>query len=145
MSQGLMSASEIGFPSPGVSAKAMPEPSITRAPAQSTLRINMFDLPFTVDTPAREAVVVLVRECQRALDRRLGFAAGGDEFGAQRLRVARLVPGAALQDDRLAVPLPGHAEAGEGLRMDGVLQRRLRPALPAVGGDQHLGDPAGAR
>src|SRR5215217_6049906 len=116
MSQALMSASLIGFPSPGFSAQAAPAANAaasSRTPATSGLRVDMLDLPLGVDAPAGEAVVVLIGERQGVADRRLGLAACRDEVGAQGLGVAGLVPGAALQHDRLAVPSPGHVEASE--------------------------------
>src|ERR1700693_5365709 len=63
MFQALMSASEIGLPRPGVSAAlAGPMASPSSATPASKLRIDMLDLPFAVDAPAGEAVVVLVGE-----------------------------------------------------------------------------------
>src|SRR5580704_2612472 len=106
------------------------------AMARSGLRIDMFDLPFAVDAPAGDAVVVLVGERERSRQRLGGLAACGDELGAQGLRVAGLVPGPALQDRRLAIPAPRHGEAGECLVVDRPLQRRLAPAFAAVGRDR---------
>src|SRR6516165_12817571 len=96
MSHCLMSASEIGLPSFGLGlcARAVPTVSAT-AQASSGLRIDMLDLPFAVDAPAGEAVVVLVGESERRRQRLPRLAARGDELGAQRLHVAGLVPGAA--------------------------------------------------
>src|SRR5262249_57169304 len=74
--------------------------------------------------------------------RALGLAALGEERGAARLLIAGLVDGAALQDGGAAVPIPRHAEAGEGLAQHRRLQRRLRPALAAVGRDLDLADAA---
>src|SRR5712691_4403620 len=110
ISHALMSASEIGFPSPGVSAAAAPEPNVSATPsANSGLSVDMFDLPGVADAPAGDAVVVLVGESQR-VGRRRGLAPRGDELGPGRLEVAGLVPGAALQDHGLAIPAPGHTE-----------------------------------
>src|SRR5262252_3074563 len=131
MSHPWMSASEIGRPRLGDSASAAPAPRTTRR-AASDLRIDMLDLPFRIDAPGRDAVVVLVREGERRLDRRLRLAALRDEFGAQRLRIAGLVPGAAHEHRRLAVPAPRHHETGERLRLHRFLQRGLAPALAAV-------------
>src|SRR5262249_15089913 len=142
MSQGAMSASVMRTPSPGESAIAAPEMSARTA--SSSLYVDMLHLPLAVDRPAREAVVVLVGERER-IRRLLRLAALSDEFGAQRLHVAAFVPRTALQDHRTAVPVPGHAEAGERLWQHRLLQRRLAPALAAVGGHQHLRDPALAR
>ena len=105
----------------------------------------MLDLPIGPDAPARDAVVVLVREGEGGRHRLFGLTAGGDEVGAERLDVAGFVPGPALQHDRLAVPAPRHAEARERLWQHRVLQRSLCPALAAVGRDHDLGDAAVAR
>src|SRR5262245_35246636 len=112
-----MSSSVMFLPRPGVSASAVPVLNASSAKERMRLRVDMFDLPFAVDAPTGDAVVVLVRERERARDRSFGLTACGDEFRAGRLHVAGLVPGAALQHDRLAVPAPGHAEADEGLRI----------------------------
>src|SRR5215470_509614 len=148
MFHALMSASEMALPRPGVSANAA-EPNASESAREETrertrLRVDMLDLPFVVDAPGSGTVVVLIGERERAGQRPLGLAAGSDELRAGRLRVAGFVPGAAKQDDGLAVPAPGHGEAREGLRMDRPLQRRLRPALAAIGRDHDLGDAAGA-
>src|SRR5262249_2554873 len=138
---GLMSSSVMFLPRPGVSASAVPAPNTAVSASESRrLRVDMFDLPFAVDAPAGDAVVMLVRERERARDRPLGLAARGHELRAGRLHVASLVPGAALQHDRLTIPTPGHAEADEGLRIDRALQRGLAPALAAVGRHHHPGD-----
>src|SRR5215831_14120714 len=88
---------------------------------------------------------MLVWKSERVGDGLLGLAARRYEIRAQRLHVAALVPGSALQDRRAAVPVPWCAEAGERLRDHWRLQRRLRPRLAAVGRHHHLGDPAGGR
>ena len=75
----------------------------------------------------------------------LGLAAHGDEIGAQRLHGAGIVPGAAGQSRRLAVPAPRHGEARERFRAHRAFHRRFAPALAAVGGDQHFLDASGAR
>src|SRR5436305_8384072 len=143
MFQAVMSASVIGWPARGDSASAVAVPNVSmRTTAESDLRVDMLDPPGAVDTPTGDAVVVLVRERQRARHRLLGLPASSHELGAQRLHVAGLVPGAALQHHRLAIPAPWHPEAGESLRIDRALQRRLRPALAAVGRDRDLGDAA---
>src|SRR5262249_56240709 len=110
MSHALISASEIGFPSPGGSAS---DGSAAKASASRregvALSIDMLDLSLVVDRPAREAVVVLVGEPEHVGDLR-GLAALGDELRAQRLRVSRLIPGAPLHDRPLAVPPPPHPQ-----------------------------------
>ena len=88
-----------------------------------------------------EAVVVLVGEAEH-VRQFLGFAARGDEIGAQRLRFAGLVPGAAGQHRRLAVPTPRHAKAREGFGIDRPVDRGFAPALAAVGGNHNLVDAA---
>src|SRR5207249_2598643 len=105
----LMSASDMLLPRPGVSANA----ADPHARERTRLRVDMFDLPFVVDAPGGEAVVVLIGECQRAGHRPLGLTTGSDELRAGWLRVAGFVPGAAKQDDGLAVPAPRHGEARE--------------------------------
>src|SRR5262245_54004867 len=117
MSQALVSASVMLLPRPGVSASAAdPNASVSTA-ERRTLRVDMFELPFVVDAPGGDAVVVLVRERERAGDRPLGLAAVGDELGAQRLAEAGFVPGAAHERDRLSVPAPRDGEARERLRV----------------------------
>src|SRR6266536_2219489 len=104
----------------------------------------MFHLPFGVNRPAGETVVVLVREAEDPRDL-LGFSALGDELCAGRLHVAGFVRRAALQYRRSAVPAPGHAEPGEGLGEYRRLQCGFSPALAAVCGDYYLRYPSVAR
>src|SRR5216117_1353340 len=79
-SQAAMSASVIGLPSLGASACAATAPKATAsAAARADLCVDMLDLPFAVDAPARDAVVVLVGESNRAW-RPLGLAAPRDEL-----------------------------------------------------------------
>src|ERR1700704_5295673 len=127
MARGASSAPVIGLPRLGVSASAAPAATASAVPARISLRIDMLDLPIGADGPARDRIEVLAREAE---DRRRprSLAARGDEVGAQRLEIAALVPGAALQNRRPAVPAPGHAEARERLGQYWVLERRLRPA-----------------
>src|SRR5215831_9878204 len=104
MSHALISASEIGFPSPGGSASAAGAATASASTREEVaLSIDMLDLSLVVDRPAREAVVVLAGESEHVGYLR-GLAALGDELRAQRLRVSRLIPGAALQDRRLPIP-----------------------------------------
>src|SRR6267154_142218 len=134
MSHALMSASEIGFPNRGVWASAAPEPKTSaRTKARTSLSVDMFDLPIATDPPARDAVVVLVGEREKIRNRLLGLAPHGHELGASRLRVAGFVPGATLQDRGTTIPAPGRAEAGKSLGVHRLLERRLRPRLPAIG------------
>src|SRR6267378_6575248 len=144
MSQAAISAGSMGVPRFGPAAKAALDPRPSARAMAGSLCVDMFHLPFAVDRPAREAVVVLVREPEHVRDL-LGLAALGHELSAGRLHVAGLVPGAALQYGRTAVPPPGHTEPRESLREHRSLQRRLRPTLAAVGRNHHPGNPAVAR
>src|ERR1700722_13092085 len=146
MSQGLMSASLAGLPRCGLSAAnaAEAKASATRRATARGLNIDMLDLPGALDSPRREAVVVLVGKAEH-VGHFLGLAAHGDEIGAQRLHGAGIVPGAAGQSRRLAVPAPRHGEARERSRADRAFHRRFAPALAAVGGNQNFLDASGAR
>src|SRR2546427_1334444 len=117
MSQAAISAGSSGVPRFGPAEKAALEARPNARTMPGSLCVDMFHLPFAVDRPAGEAVVVLVRESQHVRDL-LGLAALGHELGAGRLRVAGLVPRAALQDRRTAVPPPRHAEPGKRLGED---------------------------
>src|SRR6516162_6760938 len=146
MSHDLASASVIDLPSFGVCASAAPTPKARATRTEiGGLCIDMLDLPFAVDAPARDADVVLVGEQQRRGDRPFGLTPRRYELGAQRLHVAGLVPGPALQDCWPAVPVPWHDEAGEGLVVDWSLQCGLAPALAALGRHHDLGNASGAR
>src|SRR5256885_1598647 len=144
MSHAAISAGSRGIPRFGPAEKAALEARPSARAMAESLCVDMFHLPFAVDRPAGEAVVVLVREPQHVRDL-LGLAALGHELGAGRLHVAGLVPGAALQYRRTAVPPPWHAEPRESLGEHRRLQRRLRPAPAAIGRNHHLGNPAVAR
>src|SRR5438874_9518328 len=110
----------------------------------ASLSVDMAHASIGIDRPARRAVVVLADEGGHWRDPR-ALAARGDNLGARRLHVARVVPGATLQHRRPAVPLPRDAKAGEALREHRLLQRRLGPAFAAVGRHHHLGDASIAR
>src|SRR5438445_10853485 len=144
MSRAAISAGSIGVPRFGPAEKAALEPRPSARTIPGNLRVNMFHLPFAVDRPAREAVVVLVREREHVGDL-VGLAALGHELGAGRLHVAALVPGAALQYGRTAIPAPRRPEPSECLGAHRLLQRCLGPALAAVGRNHYLGNPAVAR
>src|SRR5450432_3118518 len=103
----------IGLPSLGLCATATLVASTSAATpaANVNLRIDMLDLALGIDTPTGDGVEVMARKT--ADPRRLcGLAPPRHELFAGRLHVAALVPGAALQDRRSAVPSPRHAEAG---------------------------------
>src|SRR3974377_778154 len=128
-----MAASSIGFPVCACAARAAPAVMASNSEAEKIARlgVNMPDLPVARDAPAGDRIVVLIGKRQ---NRRLlcKLAARGHEFGAGRLHIAGLVPGAALQRRWAAIPSPGHAEAGESLALHRLLKRCLRPPLTAV-------------
>src|SRR5579864_7566875 len=96
MSQAAMSASVIGLPSCGVSASETPVIVANSSEAEKIARlgVNMPDLPVACHCPTGDRVVVLIGKRQHwGLFRQL--AAQGHEFGAARLHIASLVPGAA--------------------------------------------------
>src|ERR1700722_19879901 len=141
MSHAAKSFGLIGLPSRGLSARAAAPSASTRPAAIASLRIDMLHLALGVDAPARHCIEVVAGESEHR--RRLGgVAAPRHELLPRRLRAAAFVPGAALQHRGAAVPPPRHAEAGEGLRQPRLVERRLAPALAAVGGDHHLVDAA---
>src|SRR5687767_2554569 len=97
---------------PAPSHRRTPAPSHRRTPAPSHRRtvsgVDMLHLAIRLDAPAGRAVEVLARERRRVRHRRPGLTPPGDDLGARGLHVAALVPRAALQDDRSAVPAPRH-------------------------------------
>src|SRR4029077_2218840 len=147
MSQALMSASPTGLPRWGLSAAnaaAETKAHATRSAAARGLNIDMLDLPGARNSPRGEAVVMLVGKAEH-VRHFLGLAAHGNEVGAQRLHGAGIVPGAAGQNRRLAVPAPRHGEPRERSRADRAFHRGFAPALAAVGGDQNFLNASGAR
>src|SRR4051812_48108136 len=121
MSQAAISAGVIGLPRLGPAAAAAPAPRASaRNAARESLRVDMLHLPFRVDRPARRPVVVLADE-RRDRRRPRALAALGDDLRARRLHVAGIVPGAALEHRRPAVPAPQGAEARERLRQHRLL------------------------
>src|SRR5580704_18453523 len=145
MSHSARSASLTGLPSPGFSwATAAPANSASATTRTPCLAVDMLDLPFAVDRPARDDVHVPHRERgHRNID--LGLATLGEHLRAGRLYVAGLIPGAALQHDRLAVPSPRQAESRQRLGEHRGVERRLRKAPAAVRRDHDLGDAPVAR
>src|ERR1700730_10323679 len=107
-----ISAGLTALPRFGPSPCAADEPSAsaTTMAERRCLCVNMVHLPVAIDRPARDGVEVLVRESVNGRDR-FQLAALRDELGTSRLRVARVVPGAALQYSGTAVPTPRHAKA----------------------------------
>src|SRR6478752_3173207 len=104
--------------------------AIVRAPARSSERIAR--LPFLVDPPARDGVVVILA-AQPAFRHEL--RPGG-------LHAAGIVGGAALQDGGSSTPLPRDAKTRERLRQHRLLQDGVRPAVAALGGHLDLSDAA---
>src|SRR6516165_3698333 len=145
MSHAAMSAAPTGWPRLGASAKAAPATSKAASQTQGLthLCVGMRDLPRAVDRPAGDGVAVLVQN-RRYRGDHFQLPALGDEFSPGRLRIAGLVPGAALQHCGAAIPAPGYAEAGECLAQHRLLQRRLGPAAPAIGRNHDSGYAAGA-
>src|SRR6202049_2483031 len=125
LSHSARSALLTGFPSPGPSAaSAAPARSASGTASANRLSVDMLDLPFAVDGPARDDVHVAHRECgHRNVD--LGLAALGEHLAAGRLHIAGLVPGAALQNHRLAVPTPRRAEPCQRLAYHPRVEARL--------------------
>src|SRR2546426_4624457 len=110
ISHAAISAGVIGFPRFGACAKAEAELKATMSTTADTrsLCVHMLHLPGAVDSPGRDGIVVLTREgCYGRSLRRL--AAHGHDLGARRLRVAGLVPRAALQYRCTSVPAPWNA------------------------------------
>src|SRR5262245_52253014 len=137
MSHGARSAGAIGCPKRGASAARTGTAAIVTAtpiiaPTTRRSRERIACLPLLVDPPAGDGIVVVL-PAQSAV---------GDELRARGLHHAGIVDGAALQQRRAAVPLPGGAKTSERLRQHGLLQRSAGPALAAVG--RHLGRPHAA-
>src|SRR5215470_8335629 len=129
MSQSASSASLIGLPRPGLSAAiAVFAANATATTNARLLPVDMLRLPLVVDGPGCNDVHVSHREGgHRDID--LGLATFGEQLGAGRLHIAGLVPSAALQHDRLAVPTPRHTKPGERLAEHRRVECSLRPAL----------------
>ncbi len=104
----------------------------------------MLHLPAALDRPAGDGVVVLAGEAVQRRNFR-SLAARRHQLGSGRLLVAALVPRPALQYRGTAIPAPRQAKSSERLAEDWLLQRRLRPALAAVGGHHDFCDTAVAR
>src|SRR5262245_40346058 len=145
MSQSTRSASVTGCPRSGLSAdNAAPAENASVAATANRLGVDIPGLSLAVDRPALDHVHVPHREGGDGhID--TGLATLGRKLGTRRLHVAGLVPSATLQHDRLTVPAPGQAEAGQSLAQHRVLQRRLRPTPAAVGRNHDLGDAPVAR
>src|SRR5579872_3878545 len=150
ISQAAISAGVIGFPRLGAcgfgawaKATLAPKANVSMRANPRRLRVYMLDLPAALDRPTDDGVVVLADESSHRRNSR-GFAARRHQLGARRLYIAGFIPCLALQHGRTAIPAPRHAEASECLVMHRFLQRRLRPALAAVGGHHNFCNAAGA-
>src|SRR5260221_12131577 len=102
----------MGWPRLGPAPNAAAASHKNKNEKEKSLSVDMLDSARSVDRPAGRAVVVLARKAE---DRRRlqGLAAHGDDLRARRLHGSALVPGAALQHRRGAVPVPGDAKARE--------------------------------
>src|SRR5688572_20119799 len=134
MSQDAISAGVAGRPSRGPSCANAEKAIVETNDARSRLRIDMAHLPFLVHRPAGDTIGVIVA----------GVTALRDHGVACPLHIAGIVGAAALQDRRPPVPSPWHVEAHRRLGQDLRLDRRLRPALAAVGRDLDLAHDAAA-
>src|SRR6516164_669505 len=142
MSQGARSAGVICCPNLGASAaSARLRPGASPVAKASISRIDMAHLALVINPPAGDGITVLHRK-RRHVGRTPGRAALGDECLSARLHVARLVRRTALQDRGATIPLPRNTEASECFAQNRLLQRRLRPALAAVGRDLDFADAA---
>src|SRR2546430_12569856 len=139
MSQGARSAGVIGCPNLGASATL--RPSVSAVANASISCIDMAHPALVIDSPARDGVAVLHREC-RHVRRTPGRAALGNECFSRRLHVAGFVRRTALQDRSATIPVPRNTEASECFAQNRRLQRRLRPALATVGRDLDFADAA---
>src|SRR5262249_42989030 len=114
MSQAAMSAGASGFPRLGVCAHANFEVR-TRTNTRRwrvSLRVYMPTLAVTIDRPARDRVEMFVREGGYCWT--FGhFTAYCNNLGSGWLHITRLIPRAALQHGRPAVPSPRRPKPGE--------------------------------
>src|SRR5215470_10473863 len=113
MSHGEISAGAIGCPNLAVCADAANEEA-TRSVAHTArhLSVDIARLPFLIDAPAGDGVVVI----------EAAQSAGGDKLVARRLYHAGAVDGAALQHGGTAVPLPRGTKAHRRLGQVRALQ-----------------------
>src|SRR5215472_17284383 len=144
ISHSARSASVTGLPSPGRSAAMAVDASPRGMTTARVLRIDMLDLPFGIDGPARDHIHMSHWE-RGHRDVHPGRAPLGEHLVAGRLNIAGFVPGAALQNHWLAVPTPGHAEPGQRLTQHRRVKRRFAPTLTPVGRDLDFRNPTIAR
>src|SRR3981189_3693242 len=88
-------------------------------------RIGIGHLATGGDAPGPDRIVVVI----------IIFAANPEKFGQRRLDVTGFIDRAALNDGRLAVPMPRQPEAGQRPRQHRFLQLRLLPALAVIDRD----------
>src|SRR3954449_12188501 len=139
MSHDDRSPGAIGVPKRGasaenaeVAAQIIAAPIIIAAWDANRSSVCIARLPFLVDPPGADGVVVIL-PAQPALRH---------ELSARRLHPPGIVGRAALQDGGTSVPLPRGAEARERFRKHRLLQRRRRPAAAAIGRHLDLADAA---
>src|SRR5258708_4742454 len=102
--------------------------------AMQALRIVIAHLAIGSNAPGPDRVVVI----------EIALAADREKFGQRRLDVTGFIDRAALNDGRLAVPMPREPEPGQRPRQHGLLQLRLLPALAIIDGDIDAFDLAAA-
>src|SRR6516225_2056990 len=119
MSHVAASAGAIGWPNCGTCASAPAGKATIAAQSSKRSSIHIGKLPFLIDAPAGDGVVVISA----------AEAALLSEGRARGLHHPGIVGGAALEHGGSSVPLPGHAEARERLRQNRTVERGLGPAL----------------
>src|ERR1700742_5082459 len=114
MSHALTVAGSAGCPKCGAEAAART--------SRSGLSIDVLHRVVGADLPALNAVILI--------ELRVGIRLF--PLGARGLDIPSFIGGAALQHDRLAVPLPGQAEAGERFGQNRPRHLGIRPSLAGI-------------
>src|SRR5436189_6321442 len=90
--------------------------------AMQNSRIGIGHLAISRNAPGPDRIVVV-----KGI-----FAANCDKFSQRRLHVTRFINGAALNDGRLAIPMPRKPEPGQRPRQHRFLELRLLPTLAVL-------------